>query len=698
MSILEGALNSATIQSVLEVLISRNPASTWLISDGRDEKVIYFSTGGIRLYASEGRKISRLGDHLIRSGLVSPEQLQIAQSSLTETNRESLEEALERLEFLPRARFQEAIARLISCELWDVPTWENAIFEFYEGNPPPQIFDRDHPALHATLDVRELAGRIKEWNQEWSLLKSKLYSERLRIKLAAETSETADPAAGDPAPAAKEVLRCVDGQRNLRELALAAGREFPEVAREVREWMRTGVVRGTLVPVKDPSTPAEVVEEIERLERALDKAINTILIHRRIAIGYEKIHENDRASEHYHVVGNLEADAGRIFKALENYRKAMALSPQNLDVHESLIRRLQDWGEEEKALEEITSFARKLFSFGFFQRAFDVLHGVAAKISHLFDLRILMGDILMALGRQTEALKEYMGVARDMKKAGALDGVEELYAKVLALSPDNQEARAGLFQERCRRVGKAVVWTHRISSLAAALLFALWIAGEVAGRVAWAGAEGAIHSAAGGRDFRQGLEKLWDIGRSYPAALLEPTLLATEMDLFKDAFWRREREMERGFALKNEGKFEEARASFQAVLESEPFDFQVERASDALREVDAAHNETRDLRRNEEFFLNAGAYEDAFVFARRIIEKHPEMSEGLRVPFCVRSAPGSADVRVNGTVIGRTPLWMVLPYPTAHTILVEKKGFRVEQVDVWGDLRGPYLDVKLKKS
>ncbi len=692
MSILEGPLNSATIQGVLDVLIARNPASTWLISDGRDEKVIYFSTGGIRLYASDGRRISSFEDHLVRCGLVSPEQLHIAREAIEESRRETLDEALERLEFLPRARFSEAMERLIFLELCDVAPWENAIFEYYEGNPPPQIFDQHHPALHATLDLRELAGRVREWNQEWSLLKSKLYSERLRARRVGGPEGEADGAS----PEARKLLRAIDGRRGLREVALAAGLEFPLVAREVREGLRKGVLRGALAPAKDPSTPGEVLEEIERLEEALDRAINTILIHRRIAIGYEKIHENDRASEHYHEVGNLEADAGRIFKALENYRRAIALSPQNLEVHESLIRRLQDWGEDEKALEEITSFAKKLFSFGFFQRAHDVLHAVTAKIVRFFDLRILLGDILISLGRQPEALEEYLSVVREMKKAGTLEGIEEIYAKVLSLSPMDREARAGLVAERRRRVGKAMVWIHRLSASAAAVLLALWLAGEVSGRIAWASAETSIRDASG-KDFRQGLEKIWEIGRRYPAGLLAPTLLAAEMDLFRRSFERFEGDLESGLALRKEGKLRQARDSFQAVLDAEPFEFQGSRAGEGIRDVEAVNNETSDLRRNEEFFLSAGAYEDAFVFARRIIEKHPSMAEGLRVPFCLRSAPGPAEVRVDGTVMGRTPLWLVVSYRRSQSIQVEKKGYQPQAVQLWEDLRSPYIDVKLKK-
>ena len=53
----------------------------------------------------------------------------------------TISDALDRLGVLPRARFQEAMSDLIYLELCDLVSWEGAIYEFYEGNPPPEIFD-----------------------------------------------------------------------------------------------------------------------------------------------------------------------------------------------------------------------------------------------------------------------------------------------------------------------------------------------------------------------------------------------------------------------------------------------------------------------------------------------------------------------------------------------------------------------------
>ncbi|MGH9361982.1 MAG: DUF4388 domain-containing protein, partial [Thermoanaerobaculia bacterium] len=328
MSNLEGNLSNSTLLAVLEFIIEKNPASTLLISDGRDEKVIYFSTGGLRVYASEGRRVAKLEDFLCQKGLASRDQIDLAVATAQESRKETFDEVLDGKGLVPRPKFLEANAELIYLELCDLTTWENAIYEFYEGNPPPEIFDQDHPALFASLDVKALAGRVREWAQEWNTLKAKLYSERLRPKLLPSGEELREKK--DLLAPYQRLYRAIDGQRTLRELARLSGLAFADAARELAEALKAGHLRATLVAEQESTSPSEVLAEIEQLEQALEKAINTILIHKRIASGYEKLGDRHRASDHYLAIGNLHAVAGRLAQALEGYRQAMTLSPQNI--------------------------------------------------------------------------------------------------------------------------------------------------------------------------------------------------------------------------------------------------------------------------------------------------------------------------------------------------------------------------------
>jgi tetratricopeptide (TPR) repeat protein len=440
-----------------------------------------------------------------------------------------------------------------------------------------------------------------------------------------------------------------------------------------------------------------VMDGIEKLEEALDRAINTVLIHKRIATGYEKIQDNDKASEHYHAVGNLEADAGRIDKAMENYRKAMTLSPQNLAAHESLIRRLQDAGEDGKAMEEIGALARKLFGFGFADRAYEALRGIISKATHLLDVRLLFADVLHALGRKSEAVKEYMGVVAEKKRTGSLEGIEEIYHKILTLDPTNREARFGLSREQIRRVGRWVVWVHRVSAAAALALLGLWGLGEILARNAWAREEQPARRLASEGNCEEALAKVREIGSSYPASLLSASLAQVEKGLFKEAFYRQEEEMGKAFGLRKEGKFEDARRTFQDVRKAALVEAQAQRALQGIKDLEAIQNASADLVKSAEFFIKAGSYEDAFVFCRKVIDQYPEAIRNLRIPLYIRSEPPGAAVHVNGTLWGHTPLWIIVSMKGRQDLRLEMPGHAPQTVQGITNRRTPTVNVTLRK-
>ena len=695
MSNLEGDLTPAAIGEVLEILATRNPAATWVISDGQDEKVIYFSTGGIRLYSSGERRVASLEGYLVDRGLVRQEDLDLALASASSQKGEDIDEILEVKGLLPRPKYLEAVSEIIFLELCDVTVWENAIHEFYEGNPPPEIFDENHPAVHASVKIKALAGRVKEWCQEWSGLRSKLYSERLhpRLEVAPDTLEAR---AKGSAPLRKLLPLVASGDRSLRDLARRSGLGFPQVAKTVFEGLREGFLRGTLIPHKEPTTHSDIVEDIERLESALDQAINSILIHKRIAEGFEKIDEAERASEHYHTIGDLHTQAGRVPKALESYRRAIGIAPQNIDAHECLIRRLQDHNLDDQAHSEILGLSRKLISFGLFERALDCLRGVKGKPGQ-FDARVLFGDVLSKLGRVGEAVVEYLGIAREKKKVGQNDGLDELYRKVLALDPQNREARGELYREEKRLAGKVIPRLNIACGIAAAVLVCGWIWAEVSVRSTTAHAASvASESLRQGKS--NGLEVVRSIARRFPVSLGTLSLPAVERSTFEEGFWAIEEALVQASDHRKEGRLEEARAAYTIAASSELAAHHRARAKKGLEDVEIAVNEGKDLRRNAKLYLDSRFFEDAFVACRKLLDKYPDLTLGVEIPFYVKTDPPEAQVKINGLAWGITPAWVSVPLHNLPDLVIEKKGYATVKVSDLAARRAPLVHVTMQKS
>ncbi len=669
----EGQLSPAAIQAVLQTLEEKNPASTWLISDGQDERVIYFSTGGIRLYSSDGRKVRSLEDHLTRQGLCSKDQLAMALEASRENRREGLDDVLERTGAVKREVFRQATLELIYQELCDLFLWENAIYEFYEGNPPPEIFDQEHPALFVSVDIKSLVNRLKEWSHEWSLLKAKLYSERIRLQLLLDAEQFC--AGKELSPPLRQAVRSMDGKRSLHDLIRTAGCDIPDLARMAHDGLKQSVIKGALVAEKTATTAGEVMEEVEKLEEALDRAINTILIHKRIATNYEKLDEKDQASEHYQAMGDIHAQGGRIALAMESYQRAIKTSPQNFKAHETLIRRLQDQEQNDKALDEIYALTKKFVTFGFLERAYDRIHGIISKVTNRFDIRMFFGDLLVRLGRNPEAVNHYLSMARDKKKLGQLEGLEEVYTKVLALDPANGEARSGFSLRRQERAGRGLVYAHRISAAAAALLIVAWSGTELLARAEWRKSEQPIREMLATGKLSEGFERLRAIGKAYPGSLHAKTIVSVEERLFREAFEKLQGDLESGIELLNEGKYLQAGQLLNSVATNTIISTQKEQARRFQREAEAAASRLGEEKRRAKRLLEAHLYEDAFQVARKILDQYPQDMKGLEFPFLIQSNPSSAEVSVNGTFWGYTPLWVSVSAGGAQELKVQKRGY-----------------------
>lgn len=693
---LEGTLGITSIQSVLKILAAKNPACSWFVSDGWNEKVFYFSTGGVRLYTSEGRRIARLEDYLVRSGVVSREEMDFALDVAKKDSSTRLVDVLELKGIVSGAKVQEGLCELVYFELCDLVTWESAFFEFYEGNPPPEIFDSQHPAVFGSLDIPDLADRVRAWSVEWAQLKSKLYSERLRPSLVTDQDQAMDQL--DLMPSCQPILRLMDGQRSLREIALASSSGFPEVARTVQTGLQEKCLRASLVKEKKAVEKPEILDEIEKLEDALDRAINKILVHKRIASGYEQIGEGDRASEHLYVVGNLNVQAGRSEAALDSYRKSVNLSPQNVSAHESLIRTLNDTGDEEGALDEIFALAKNLVTFGFVERACSSLRALTEKVVNRFDIRMFFADTLFKSGCKSEAVREYLGIADAKRSLGHADGLEEIYRKILIVDPVNRHAREGLKREKKRRVGSRVIWLHRLSSIAAGLLLVCWLVSEGLARYAWANEKPEIARLVESGQIDTGLQKLRAVALKFPGTFLAQQLCDEEFNTFKSAFYGLEENLTVARQGKAEGKLVESRELLVHVMDNSMVDSQVSRAGESVEMIDDYRETWARTRRRSEKLLQARYRREAFRLARQVIENYPEGAQDLKIPFLIQSTPDGALVSMDGINAGYTPLWISVRFGRPQDLVVKYPGREDVDLDGIEQRESPFVNVSFGKS
>ena len=130
---------------------------------------------------------------------------------------------------------EQYVRRQAEAVVFELMSWREGHFRFEESNPD-ELPDNPSVAVSTESVLMEAARRIDEWSRIAD-----------RVPSLSAIPEFADAAAGhagqlDLLPSEWEVLTMIDGQRDLRRIALELARSDFDVAKVVYGLVSTGVV------------------------------------------------------------------------------------------------------------------------------------------------------------------------------------------------------------------------------------------------------------------------------------------------------------------------------------------------------------------------------------------------------------------------------------------------------------------------
>ena len=262
MGTVSGDLEVFGIANLLQMLSANGSEGLLAVEREGHEKVIHFSSRGIRL-VSAGGHTHPLGEILIRSGRLTKEQV----DELLEEQRATripLGELVVRFGILPRQLVQNALREQVAEEIYDLFTWEGATFKFTD-TPDERAPEGASPLASVVLDANmtsimiEAARRIDELGRIRSMIPDvRLVPERL------ELPATLDDPSLDP-EAIQEILPLVDGERSVGHIIASSLYPKFTVLRTLFGLAQKGVVKiryqgdeGPITVLRRPGTsPAE---------------------------------------------------------------------------------------------------------------------------------------------------------------------------------------------------------------------------------------------------------------------------------------------------------------------------------------------------------------------------------------------------------------------------------------------------------
>jgi tetratricopeptide (TPR) repeat protein len=261
---IKGSLKEASLPDVLQLLSMGQKTGCLSIAERNNFGYIYFETGQI-VYASIVNRRDRLGDILVKNGLVTPEQLQSAVEAQGHRRDKRLGELLVEMNALTRPALENYMRIQIEEAVYYLFTWTSGTFSFETDVRP----ERQDFLVRISPESLLLEGARRV--DEWSLIEKKIPSfdlifvvERQRLASSGVTLT----------PEQERLATLVDGRRDVEQLVEDSGMLEFDVAKALYGLIAAGFAHRlgrTRVEAVVAPVPAGRVEEHRNLGLAFYK-------------------------------------------------------------------------------------------------------------------------------------------------------------------------------------------------------------------------------------------------------------------------------------------------------------------------------------------------------------------------------------------------------------------------------------------
>lgn len=238
---IEGPLKELGIHDVFQLLdLSRKTGILRVSSQLRQNAgTVVFDQGAV-VAAEIKSNPHPLGGVLLQAGKVREEDLQRARDMQKGGDKRRLGEVLIEIGAVSQRELQRQVRAQVEAVVFELMSWSEGYFSFEEGAPDASLADAE-VRIPVEAVLMEGARRIDEWSQ----IQTRIPHLGIVPKLA-----TTDGGSLDLHPDEWSILAVIDGDRDVREVALAIGRAEFEVAKTL-----FGLAAAGIVALEHPTRP-----------------------------------------------------------------------------------------------------------------------------------------------------------------------------------------------------------------------------------------------------------------------------------------------------------------------------------------------------------------------------------------------------------------------------------------------------------
>jgi len=260
---IKGSLKEASLPDVLQLLAMGQKTGCLSLTDRTNFGYIFFERGRIT-YASIVNRRDRLGDLLVKNGLLAPADLAWAVEAQARQPERRLGELLVEKELITADQLQQYIRIQIEEAVYYLFTWSQGSF-YFEADQRP-----DAGAMLVSINPENLLLEGARRIDEWSLIEKKIPSLDLIFAL-----DPANPPSGgvELGEEQRKILPLIDGRHSVQEIVEESGLVEFEVGKALFGLIQAGfasaVGRRQAAPVRE--VPQARIDEHRNLGIAFYK-------------------------------------------------------------------------------------------------------------------------------------------------------------------------------------------------------------------------------------------------------------------------------------------------------------------------------------------------------------------------------------------------------------------------------------------
>jgi tetratricopeptide (TPR) repeat protein len=231
---IEGSLVDVSLADICQLLSLGRKTGCLTITDRSDFGYIYFKNGRV-IHASVLNRPDRLGELLVKNGIIHKEDLARAMEEQRQQGQGRLGEILVKMGALSKDEVERWITVQIEEAVYHLFTWNQGSFHFNPDEMPDEkkVF---LVSLNADGLLMEGARRV----DEWSLIERKIPSLDLLFKLVRDPAEQEEVQLRTNQ---KKLLPLLDGTRTVTDLVQDSGLVEFETGKALYELLQAGFVQ-----------------------------------------------------------------------------------------------------------------------------------------------------------------------------------------------------------------------------------------------------------------------------------------------------------------------------------------------------------------------------------------------------------------------------------------------------------------------